>query len=708
MGESLRTLKGVGEKTEKLFQKIGISDTESLLRYYPRNYDEYETPADIADLKEGTVKAVSAAVCSGVYVNPVRGKQVISVTVCDSSGRLPVTWFNASYLKNTLKKGSVFVFRGRVVRRQGKLQMEHPEIFTPAAYEEILHSLQPVYGLTAGLSNKTVVKLLHQLLKQQSLKSEYLPEEIKEKYQLSDINYALRTIHFPKNMDELLVSRKRLVFDEFLFFILSVQLLKEKTEEAENLFPMKKTWTTEQVIENLPYRLTSAQLNTWHEIERDLSGQSLMSRLVQGDVGSGKTILAFLAMILTFENGYQSALMVPTEVLARQHFEAFQTLVREQGLDIPVVLLTGSNTAKEKRLIYENIREGKTSVIIGTHALIQEAVQYRDLALVITDEQHRFGVKQREALATRGNPPNILVMSATPIPRTLAIILYGDLDISVIDELPARRLPIKNCVVDTSYRPKAYRFIERQIREGRQAYVICPMVEESEGMEAENVLDYTKKLKDALPEDISVEFLHGKMKPKEKNRIMEEFAAGSIQVLVSTTVVEVGVNVPNATVMMIENAERFGLAQLHQLRGRVGRGEYQSYCIFIQGSQESTTSKRLEILGKSNDGFYIAAEDLKLRGPGDLFGIRQSGLMEFRIGDIYNDANILKNASEAAAQILALNPDLSLEQNLPLKEQLDFCREERTGKFWTLGDTILQYQDFSEINCCKKTKNVVF
>ena len=677
MGESLRTLKGVGEKTEKLFQKIGISDTESLLRYYPRNYDEYETPADIADLKEGTVKAVSAAVCSGVYVNPVRGKQVISVTVCDSSGRLPVTWFNASYLKNTLKKGSVFVFRGRVVRRQGKLQMEHPEIFTPAAYEEILHSLQPVYGLTAGLSNKTVVKLLHQLLKQQSLKSEYLPEEIKEKYQLSDINYALRTIHFPKNMDELLVSRKRLVFDEFLFFILSVQLLKEKTEEAENLFPMKKTWTTEQVIENLPYRLTSAQLNTWHEIERDLSGQSLMSRLVQGDVGSGKTILAFLAMILTFENGYQSALMVPTEVLARQHFEAFQTLVREQGLDIPVVLLTGSNTAKEKRLIYENIREGKTSVIIGTHALIQEAVQYRDLALVITD----FGVKQREALATRGNPPNILVMSATPIPRTLAIILYGDLDISVIDELPARRLPIKNCVVDTSYRPKAYRFIERQIREGRQAYVICPMVEESEGMEAENVLDYTKKLKDALPEDISVEFLHGKMKPKEKNRIMEEFAAGSIQVLVSTTVVEVGVNVPNATVMMIENAERFGLAQLHQLRGRVGRGEYQSYCIFIQGSQESTTSKRLEILGKSNDGFYIAAEDLKLRGPGDLFGIRQSGLMEFRIGDIYNDANILKNASEAAAQILALDPDLSLEQNLPLKEQLDFCREDGPENF---------------------------
>ena len=677
MGESLRTLKGVGEKTEKLFQKIGISDTESLLRYYPRNYDEYETPADIADLKEGTVKAVSAAVCSGVYVNPVRGKQVISVTVCDSSGRLPVTWFNASYLKNTLKKGSVFVFRGRVVRRQGKLQMEHPEIFTPAAYEELLHSLQPVYGLTAGLSNKTVVKLLHQLLKQQSLKSEYLPEEIKEKYQLSDINYALRTIHFPKNMDELLVSRKRLVFDEFLFFILSVQLLKEKTEEAENLFPMKKTWTTEQVIENLPYRLTSAQLNTWHEIERDLSGQSLMSRLVQGDVGSGKTILAFLAMILTFENGYQSALMVPTEVLARQHFEAFQTLVREQGLDIPVVLLTGSNTAKEKRLIYENIREGKTSVIIGTHALIQEAVQYRDLALVITDEQHRFGVKQREALATRGNPPNILVMSATPIPRTLAIILYGDLDISVIDELPAQRLPIKNCVVDTSYRPKAYSFMEKQIRQGRQIYVICPMVEESEGMDGENVLDYTMKLRNVFPPDIKVASLHGKMKAKEKNAVMEAFAAGEIQVLVSTTVVEVGVNVPNATVMMVENAERFGLAQLHQLRGRVGRGEYQSYCIFMQGNGAKETSKRLEILNKSNDGFYIAGEDLKLRGPGDLFGIRQSGLLEFKLGDIYQDADILKAASETAADILSLDEDLSLPQNQELQKRLsEYMKED--------------------------------
>lgn len=669
MGQSLRTLKGVGEKTEKLFWKVGIYDTDDLLHYYPRNYDEYETPVDIAELKEGTVQAVSAAVCSGVYVNSVKGRQIISVNIADQSGKFPVVWFNLPYLRKTLRKGSWFVFRGRIVRKQGKLEMEHPEIFTPSAYEEILHHLQPVYGLTAGLSNKTVVKMITQLLESVPMQSEYLPEEFRERYELADINYALRTIHFPPNKEELLVSRKRLVFDEFFLFILSVRKMKEKTEETPNCFPVRETWLTEEIIERLPYSLTGAQLNAWHEIERDLAGRRMMSRLVQGDVGSGKTILAFLAMCLVADNGYQAALMAPTEVLARQHYEGFQKLMEEQNLSFPTVLLTGSDTAREKRLAYAKIASGEALVIIGTHALIQEKVEYANLALVITDEQHRFGVKQREALTTRGNPPNVLVMSATPIPRTLAIILYGDLDISVIDELPARRLPIKNCVVNTSYRPKAYSFIERQVREGRQAYVICPMVEESEGMEAENVLDYTEKLRENLSSDIRIEYLHGKMKAKEKNVVMEAFAQGAIQVLVSTTVVEVGVNVPNATVMMVENAERFGLAQLHQLRGRVGRGEYQSYCIFMQGNQEQV-SKRLEILNKSNDGFYIAGEDLKLRGPGDLFGIRQSGDMEFKIGDIYNDSATLTKASEAADEILALDPELDLEQHRFLKERM--------------------------------------
>ena len=667
----LRELKGVGEKTEKLFQKIGITTAEELLRYYPRTYDIYEEPVEIASAEDDKTVSIRATIATGIYINQIRNLQVLTTTVADASGRLPVAWFNAPYLRGTLKKGSVFILRGKIIRKKGRPQMEHPEIFTPAAYEEIIHSMQPVYGLTKGLSNKMITKLVHQILDTRPLHGEYLPEEIRERYQLADANYAIRTIHFPKNMQELLTARKRLVFDEFLLFVLAIQLLKEKTEEAPNTFPMKPVWTTEEIIEGLPYDLTGAQKNVWHEIERDLSGHKLMSRLVQGDVGSGKTVIAFLAMVLSAENGFQSALMVPTEVLANQHYEGFLRLMEEQNIaSCHPVLLTGSTTARQKREIYQKIADGEVNVIIGTHALIQEKVEYKNLGLVITDEQHRFGVRQREALTTRGNPPHVLVMSATPIPRTLAIILYGDLDISIIDELPAKRLPIKNCVVGTSYRPKAYSFIEKQVQMGRQAYVICPMVEESEGLEAENVTDYARKLQEILPGEIKVEILHGKMKPKEKNRIMEAFASGEIQVLVSTTVVEVGVNVPNATVMMVENAERFGLAQLHQLRGRVGRGEHQSYCIFIQGNNEENTSKRLKILNESNDGFYIAGEDLKLRGPGDLFGIRQSGLMEFKIGDIYNDAGILKNASEAAGEILALDFDLILPQHKALKEHL--------------------------------------
>lgn len=664
-------LKGVGEKTEKLFRKIGITTAEELLRYYPRTYDVYEEPVNIASAEEDKIVSIRATIATSIYINQVRNLQILTTTVADASGRLPVAWFNAPYLKGTIKKGSVFILRGKITRKKGRPQMEHPEIFTPAAYAEIVHSMQPVYGLTKGLSNKAITKLVHQVLDTRPLYGEYLPEEIRERYQLADANYAIRTIHFPKNMQELLTARKRLVFDEFLLFVLAVQLLKEKTEEASNTFPMKPVWTTEEIIEGLPYDLTGAQKNVWHEIEMDLSGHKLMSRLVQGDVGSGKTVIAFLSMVLSAENGFQSALMVPTEVLANQHYEGFLKLMEEQNISsCHPVLLTGSTTARQKREIYQKIASGEVNVIIGTHALIQEKVEYKNLGLVITDEQHRFGVRQREALTTRGNPPHVLVMSATPIPRTLAIILYGDLDISIIDELPAKRLPIKNCVVGTAYRPRAYSFIEKQVQMGRQAYVICPMVEESEGLDAENVTDYARKLQEVLPGEIRVEILHGKMKPKEKNRIMEAFASGEIQVLVSTTVVEVGVNVPNATVMMVENAERFGLAQLHQLRGRVGRGEHQSYCIFIQGNNEEDTSKRLKILNESNDGFYIAGEDLKLRGPGDLFGIRQSGLMEFKIGDIYNDAGILKNASEAAGEILALDFDLILPQHKALKEHL--------------------------------------
>ena len=383
-----------------------------------------------------------------------------------------------------------------------------------------------------------------------------------------------------------------------------------------------------------------------------MTGDYLMSRLIQGDVGSGKTILAFLALFLAAGNGWQGCLMVPTEVLAVQHMEAIQKQICEQKLPFYAELLTGSMTAKQKREACGRIVSGESRIIIGTHAVFQEKIQYKNLALVITDEQHRFGVRQRESLSEKGDMPHVMVMSATPIPRTLAVILYGDLDISVVNELPANRLPVKNCVVDTSYRPKAYRFIEKQVKMGHQAYIICPMVEESEQIEAEDVISYTEKLRSTLPQDITVSYLHGKMKPAKKNEIMEAFVKNEIQVLVSTTVIEVGVNVPNASVMMIENAERFGLAQLHQLRGRVGRGDAQSYCILCYGKDGEKTKKRLEILNKSNDGFYIANEDLRLRGPGDLFGIRQSGELAFRIGDVFQDAAILQEANDAANDTL--------------------------------------------------------
>lgn len=670
--ESIRVLKGVGEKTEKLFQKIGVVQVGDLLRYYPRDYDIFKEAESIGTLKDQEKGAIIGTITENIDVKRVRNLTVISTVIADVTGKCRLTWFNMPFLRNTLKRGMTMVFRGKMAVRNNQRVMEQPEIYTPAAYQQKLNSMQPIYALTAGLTNNLVTKMVREVLEQSELEKDYLPEEIRIREHLAEYNFAVSQIHFPENQENYLIARNRLAFDEFLLFILALQHLKERTETEENHYRMKEVWKTEEVIESLPYQLTKAQQNVWYEIERDLKGERLMARLVQGDVGSGKTIIAFLAMIMAAENGYQSALMVPTEVLARQHYEALTGLLKENQLleEYRPVLLTGSNTAKEKRQIYEKIASGEARMIVGTHALIQEKVEYESLSLVITDEQHRFGVRQREIFSSKGEKPNVLVMSATPIPRTLGIILYGDLDISVIDQLPARRLPIKNCVVDTSYRPKAYRFIENQVKEGRQVYVICPMVEESEGMEGENVIDYAETLRNVLPTSITVGILHGQLKPKEKNQIMEDFAAGKIQVLVSTTVVEVGVNVPNATVMMVENAERFGLAQLHQLRGRVGRGEFQSYCIFVHGKDHAEKSKRLQILNQSNDGFYIAQEDLKLRGPGDLFGVKQSGVLEFGIADIFRDASVMKRASEAVGEILSLDFNLELPQNQRLKEKL--------------------------------------
>lgn len=670
--DSLRNIKGIGEKTEKLFQKLGICTTGQLLRYYPRDYDSYEIPVPVSRVTAGHKNSVLARISKIPSVRVFGRNSITMIVLQDQGVSLQVNWFHMPFLKNTLKVGHTYVFRGEVIRKGNRLIMEHPEIFEPQAYEEMSGQLLPIYALTAGLSNKTLRRAVSSLLAAKNPETEYLPGEIRETYGLAEINYALEQIHFPDSRETLLEARKRLAFDEFFFFLLGVRQMKEERHQQENHFPMREVWRTEDVIESLPYRMTRDQYAAWRDITRDLAGSGLMNRLIQGDVGSGKTILAFLAMVQTFENGYQSALMVPTEVLAEQHYRALTELLEKNEItDAHPVLLTGSRTAKEKRQLDEEIESGTAKMIVGTHALFQEKVRYRNLGLVITDEQHRFGVRQREALAGKGYPPNVLVMSATPIPRTLALMLYGDLDISMIREKPSERLPVKNCVVDTSWRENAYRFMERQIAEGHQIYIICPMVEENEELPCENVTDYTEKMRERFGGGVCVEMLHGRMKPAEKQEIMERFAAGGIQILVSTTVVEVGVNVPNATVMMIENAERFGLAQLHQLRGRVGRGPDQSYCIFMQGDESRETSKRLQILSRSNDGFAIAEEDLKLRGPGDLFGVRQSGLAIFRIADIYRDTDILAMADSAVKDLVELDPDLTLPQNAVLKKQLD-------------------------------------
>lgn len=667
--EPIETLKGIGEKTGKLLEKLGIRTVDDLLGYYPRAYDIYEEPSLIGDLNVETIMSVAGLLLKTPSVKRYNRIQVITTSLKDPTGTLQLTWYNMPYLHSTLKAGMRLVFRGKVVKKNGRILMEQPEVYTVEAYEQLVDSMQPIYGQTKGLSNKTIVRAQKQALSIRRLNKEYLPPDLRKKLELSEYNYALEHIHFPANKEQLLFARKRLVFDEFFFFLLAVKYLKEKRDDRLSAYRIKPSPEVESLKNNLPYALTSAQEKVNGEITSDLYHGQIMNRLIQGDVGSGKTILAILALLQVAYNGYQGALMVPTEVLAKQHYESMLELFKLQGINKTAILLTGSMTAKEKRIAYEKIGSHEVDIIIGTHALIQEKVTYDNLALIITDEQHRFGVGQREMLSKKGKEPHVLVMSATPIPRTLAIILYGDLDISVIDEMPANRLPIKNCVVDTAYRKKAYEFIRKEISDGRQAYVICPMVEASEMIEAENVTDYTKSLKKELP-DCLVEPLHGRMKAKEKNRIMERFASGEIDVLVSTTVIEVGVNVPNATVMMIENAERFGLAQLHQLRGRVGRGKHQSYCIMVNGSAQDATIKRLDILNRSNDGFFIASEDLKLRGPGDIFGIRQSGDLEFKLGDIFTDAKLLQTAAEEAKRIFAEDPLLKREDYKELSKKL--------------------------------------
>ncbi|SFP93238.1 ATP-dependent DNA helicase RecG [Lachnospiraceae bacterium XBB1006] len=668
---SVKELKGVGAKTQELLAKIGVYTIRDILLHFPYNYVLYPAPVSISEYEEDTTVALRGRLAGKPYLKGGR-MQTITARITDGDVTLPVYWYHMPYLRATLHVGEDYIFYGKVHNKNGQFVMEQPVLFTEEAYAKKRTSLQPVYHLTDGLTNTTFLKLVSQSVQFAEQMKENLSSEIRTRRNLVSYKEAIVGAHFPHTTEELFAARNRLAFDEFFQFLLKLTLLKE--ERSKTTCSMMTPERIITVSKQLPFTLTQGQQQALTDILGDMQRDVPMQRLLQGDVGSGKTIVAFLAMLFASQNGYQSALMAPTEVLAMQHYEKLQAFCQEHAPFTNVYLLTGSITATNKRKIKQALSLDSSAMVVGTHALLVDDVQLPNLGLVITDEQHRFGVHQRQILTEKGSLPHILVMSATPIPRTLAIILYGDLDVSMITSRPKNRLPIKNCVVKQSYRKTAYEFIRKQVASGHQAYVICPLVEETEGMDGVDVISYTAHLKSYYEDaqiPLRVECLHGKMRPSQKNDIMKRFANKEIDILVSTTVIEVGVDVPNATVMMVENAERFGLAQLHQLRGRVGRGSSQSYCIFIDGKRGGKVNPRLEILNKSNDGFYIAEEDLKLRGPGDIFGIRQSGELDFQIADIYHDASLLKDASWEASNILKEDPFLQKEEHQALRGMLN-------------------------------------
>ena len=666
--DSIRQIKGVGEKAEQRFHKLDIWNVGDLLEHYPREYDEFHDLVKIADVKEGEMAAVEGVMACRPSIHTTARLKILSMVLEDETGRITVTWFNMPFLANRLKMGTRYILRGKVGRKNGKLVLEQPKMYSKNEFFKQVGRLHPIYPLTAGLTNHAVEKAVRDAIGSLEGAAEFLPADLRKRQNLLAYRKAIHDIHFPKNQLEYRKARKRLVFDEFFLYQAALQVIRIKNYKPSS-HVMTQNKRLEEFVNNLPYELTAAQKRVYEEIEKDMTGGMTMNRLVQGDVGSGKTVVAVMALFLAVCNGEQGAFMVPTEVLAMQHKESLEAMLAPYGVKIG--LLIGSMTAKEKRERKQKLAEGEWDIVVGTHAILQDNVEFEDLALVITDEQHRFGVRQREKLMEKGDTPHVLAMSATPIPRTLALVLYGDMDLSIMDELPANRLPIKNCVVGTDYRPQAYRFMKDQIEKGRQVYIICPMVEEKEEVALESVVMYSEQLKEIFPAGITIECLHGKMKPKEKNEVMQRFIEGTTDILVSTTVIEVGIDVPNATVMMIENAERFGLAQLHQLRGRVGRGKEQSYCILMYGKESKEGKERLSILAGSNDGFEIAREDLKLRGQGDFFGVMQSGDKLFSLADIYEDAQVLKAANEEAKNYAFDEITMFYKKNRRLVEKLN-------------------------------------
>lgn len=630
---------GIGPKTEGLLKKIKIETVEDLITTYPRYYTEYPDIVSIGEAKEGETCAVE-----GWSANtPVSNGKVAKIIVMNGAESISVSWFHVPPLAKTIKSGVNYVFYGTISTFNGRKQMVQPSFFEVEQYKELQKQMHPVYPLTSGLTQAVMKRSIQKALEIVDV-YEDLPDEILKKYDLIDKKTALSIIHAPKSEEELKKAKLRLKYDEIFSFIINLRLMSSGKEK--NLCSMPVSASVDLIESRLPFQLTNGQKDAWERIKSSVAGENHVVRLIQGDVGCGKTILAFLSLFLAAENGYQGALLAPTEVLATQHFEDICELIEQQKLPYKAVLLTGST--KKKKQVLEKIANGEYDIVIGTHAIIQDSVEYHKLGMIITDEQHRFGVEQRKSLELKGEHPHHLVMSATPIPRSLGLVIYGDMEVSLIKERPANRLPIKNCVLERNKRAVAWKFIMKQIAEGHQAYVICPMVEENEDMDVTAVTEYVNLMRKSFPDEIKIGLLHGKSKDKEQ--VMNDFSENKLQILVSTTVVEVGVNVPNATVMVIEDANRFGLSQLHQLRGRVGRGDTQSYCIFINGAEQPCD--RLEIMAKSNDGFEIAEEDMRLRGIGDLFGVKQSGMDQFKIADLFTDAKLVEQVASDVDDIV--------------------------------------------------------
>ncbi len=666
--DSIDVVKNIGKTRAEQLNKLGIETVEDLIEYYPRDYEDRSRFVPINEIEIGSVNTIRGRVLTSPEASRVRTITIVGVRIADGTGSIECVWFNQPYVKNQLIVGKEYTFTGKVIQKFGRIQMESPDYELVNADSLNTGRIVPVYTVPKKMSQKVIRGCIKDAMDTvDGSLDEYMPESIIREHNLCSREFAVRNIHFPENDKAFFKARRRLVFDELLF--LQMHLLELKGNVCDKKTSVVINDFDDSEIRNaLGFSLTDAQEKVLNEIKNDFTTGFVMNRLIQGDVGSGKTAVAMISAYIAIKNGYQAVLMAPTDVLANQHYKSFCDTLEPLG--IKCELLTSGLKKKEKDRAYDNIATGYAKMIIGTHALIQEKVKYNNLGLVITDEQHRFGVRQREMLSEKGNEPHILVMTATPIPRTLALILYGDLDISIIDKLPPGRKKVDTFAVDHSYYQRLYAFIKKEVAKGRQVYIICPMIEENDKMELRAVLSYTDDLDRNILPELRVSCVHGKMKNVEKQTVMEEFAKGNIDVLVSTTVIEVGINVPNASLMIIENADRFGLSALHQLRGRVGRGSEKSYCVLVSDAKSKVAKERLKIMCQTNDGFVISEKDLTLRGPGDFFGTRQHGLPEMKIANLYKDVDILKEVQQTAISLYKKDKELKSVENSRLKAKI--------------------------------------